>query len=129
ATAKKVQTLKMPERIRATTTTGTYASCMAFTPDGRRLATGHSDGTILLWDLDLPAPPARLSAEEVAALWADLQDADTAKAWRAVWRLAESPEEVVPFLRGKVKPVAGAPADVTGPLLADLGSDVFAKRE
>ena len=33
------------------------------------------------------------------------------------------------FLRGKVKPVAGAPADVTGPLLADLGSDVFTKRE
>ena len=127
---KVVQTLKMPERIRATTTTGTYASCMAFTPDGRRLATGHTDGTILLWELDLPAAqPARLSAQEIEVLWADLQDADAARAWRAVWRLAESPDEAVPYVRGKVKPYVGAPADVTGPLLADLGSDVFTKRE
>src|SRR5206468_6745945 len=72
---------------------------------------------------------ARLNAKEIAGLWADLADADAAKAWRAVWRLSESADEVVAFLRGKVKLAAGAPAEVTGPLLADLGSEVFAKRE
>ncbi|MFF3213301.1 hypothetical protein ACFYYB_21825 [Streptomyces sp. NPDC002886] len=32
---------------------------MAFSPDGRRLATGDADGHILLWDLSVPAPPSR----------------------------------------------------------------------
>src|SRR6266571_5589308 len=44
----------MPKRIRAGTTSGSYASCMAFTPDGTRLATGHPDGTILMWQVALP---------------------------------------------------------------------------
>jgi hypothetical protein len=103
---------------------------MAFTPDGKRLATGHADGTILFWDLQLPASnPLHLPPNEIEALWADLRDADAAKAWQAVWRLADSPAEVVPFLAGKLKSSPSAPAATAGPLLADLDSGSFAKRE
>jgi WD40 repeat protein len=130
AAAKKVSTRKLPERIRASTTRGTYSSCFAFTPDGKRMATGHTDGTILLWDVDLPAAQAtHLAPKEIEMLWAALKDTDAGKAWQAVWRLADSPDEAIPLLRKLLKPVPPAPADVTDPLLADLGSASFAKRE
>jgi hypothetical protein len=130
ATGKKIATRKLPERVRASTTPGTYSSCFAFTPDGKRMVTGHTDGTILVWEVELPqAKAVRLDPDEMEALWADLKDTDASKAWRAVWRLAGSPDDVVPFLRKHLKAFPPAPAEVTGPLLVDLGSDSFARRE
>jgi RNA polymerase sigma factor (sigma-70 family) len=130
ATSAAVATRKMPGGERSNSAHGSLASCMAFTPDGRHLATGHPDGTILLWPVDLPSPnPVRLTPNEIDSLWSTLKDADAAKAWQAVWRLADAPEDAVPFLRKMLKPVPGAPKDITGPQLIDLGSDVFAKRE
>src|SRR5207253_2545187 len=93
-------------------------SSLAFTPDGRRLATGYPDGTILLWDINLPtSQPTSLAVKDLDIVWEDLKGADAAKAWKAVWRLADSPDDVVPFLRNNVKPVAPAPEKVTRPLL------------
>jgi RNA polymerase sigma factor (sigma-70 family) len=127
---ENVARFRMPEAIRAGTTRGSYAGCLAFTHDGRRMATGMPDGTILLWDVKLP-PPIRetLTAKELEALWADLADEDAAKAWRAVWRMAEAPKDALSLLRGRVKPYPTAPADVTRKLLVDLDSDSFARRE
>src|SRR5262249_16913954 len=88
------------------------------------------DGTILIWKLDLPlTKPAPLAAGEIDTLWSVLKDADAAKAWRTVWRLADALDDGVPFLRKHLKPFPTAAADITDPLLADLASDVFAKRE
>jgi RNA polymerase sigma factor (sigma-70 family) len=120
----------MPEAIRAGTTRGSYAGCLAFTPGGRRMATGLPDGTILLWDV--PLPPSRtppLSAKELQSLWTDLADADAAKAWRAAWRMVEAPKDALMFLRERVKASPTAPADVTRKLLADLDGDSFERRE
>ncbi len=129
-TGKVAVTFHMPEKIRATTTPGSYASCLAFSPDGRRLATGHPDGSILIWEVKLPKRrPAPLGAGEADALWTDLANADAARAWRAVWRLSDFPDAAVPLIRKHVVPVLPAPAEVTRPLLADLDSDVFEKRE
>jgi hypothetical protein len=58
-----------------------------------------------------------------------LADADAAKAWRAVWRLANAPQDALAFLRGRVKPYPTAAADVTRKLLADVDSDSFKVRE
>ena len=103
---------------------------IAFAPDGRLLATGEQDGNILLWNLDLPLPKsAQLKREEVESLWADLKDPDAAKAWKAVWRMVDAPDSVLPYLGGKLKPSPSAPAETTAPLLSDLASDVYAKRE
>jgi RNA polymerase sigma factor (sigma-70 family) len=105
-------------------------ACIALAPNGQRLATGHPDGTILLWDVPLPtAKPQRLEVKELESLWTDLADADAAKAWRAIWRLADAPQDALAFLRGRVKPYPTAPVDATRKLLTDLDSDSFEARE
>jgi WD40 repeat protein len=125
-----VARFKMPEAVRATTTSGSYAGCLTFTPDGRRMATGHPDSTILLWDVRLPADSRDpLTAKQLEGLWADLAGADAAKAWKTVWRLAEAPREALPFLRGRIKPYPTAPADQMRRLLADLDDASFARRD
>jgi RNA polymerase sigma factor (sigma-70 family) len=127
---ERVARFQMPEAIRTSTTPGSYASCLAFTADGRRMATGHPDSTILLWQVRLPADPeSRLTAKEVEQLWADLADADAAKAWKAVWRLAEAPKDALPLLRRRIEPYPTAPVEETRSLLADLDSESFARRD
>lgn len=122
--------LPLPEKVLAGNTGNSYASSIAFSSCGRRLATGMPDGTILIWDISLPpSKPQRLEATECVALWNDLADADAAKAWRAVWRLADAPQDALTFLRGRIKPYPTAAADKTCELLADLDSDCFEVRE
>jgi WD40 repeat protein len=127
---KTLAHFRIPEPVRVGIWMEQYTLCLAFTRDGRRLAAGIPDGTILLWDVPLPAShPQRLEAKELESLWADLADTDSAKAWRAVWRLADAPNDALAFLRGRVKPYPTAPAEVTRKLLADLDSDSFENRE
>ncbi|HEY7326379.1 MAG TPA: sigma-70 family RNA polymerase sigma factor [Gemmataceae bacterium] len=122
-TNKLIATRRMPKGM-------TNEICFAFAPDGRRLATGMADGTILLWDISLPSPkPQHLQAKQIEPLWTDLADADAAKAWRAVWRLADARNDALTFLRGRVKPYPIAAADATSKLLTDLDSDSFEVRE
>jgi RNA polymerase sigma factor (sigma-70 family) len=106
------------------------ANRLAFTPDGRRLAAAAPDGDILIWNTPLPPRKSEsLSVEQLDHLWTDLADADAAKAWRAVWRVADAPKDALAFLRGRVKPYPTAPAETTRKLLADLDSDSFELRE
>jgi WD40 repeat protein len=105
---------------------------LAFTPDGRRLASGGDDTTILVWDLSGPAPTRPLSAKEANDLWTDLGGEDAAKAYRAIWTLAASPRQVLPFFEQQLKPIDVSTADVRNQftqLTTDLDSDEFATRQ
>jgi dipeptidyl aminopeptidase/acylaminoacyl peptidase len=107
-------------------------TCVAFAPSGKLLATGSDDTKVLFWGLpeapeqgQQPAP----SEKELKGLWADLAGEDAAKAYRAIWTLAASPQQAVPFLRKHLKPAVPAEPQKLKPLLADLDSPRFAVRE
>jgi RNA polymerase sigma factor (sigma-70 family) len=107
-------------------------SCLAFSADGRRLASGGHDTTILTWDVaDLNAKPpaANLSPKELEALWTDLAGADAARAYRAMQALAAAPGQAVPFLGRQLRAAPAADPKRLARLIADLDDDQFEARE
>jgi hypothetical protein len=98
---------------------------VALLPDGRRLATGLGDGTVLVWDL----APQAAAAKELQALWADLAGDDARKAYRAVHGLVAAPAQAVAYLKNHLQPVSEVEPQRVERLLADLDSDKFAVRE
>jgi RNA polymerase sigma factor (sigma-70 family) len=104
-------------------------SALAFSRDGRYLASGGIDTTILTWDLAGPA--ARLTRPRLEALWADLASG-AAEAHQAVRALAAAPKQAVPYLGERLRPVApltAADRERFARLLADLDRDTFTARE
>jgi RNA polymerase sigma factor (sigma-70 family) len=112
-----------------------YVFSLRLSPDGRSAVTVLGDGTALVWDLVSPQTAAeplvkQTNEKEIAVWWADLSDKDPARAYAAVWRLAEAPEAmVVGFLRTRLKPAAEADFKKVRQLIADLASDTFKVRE
>jgi hypothetical protein len=104
---------------------------LAFSPDGRRLVTGLSDSTLLIWDVAAVRSkdrPAALDAEGMRCAWDDLAG-DARKAFAARWTLAAASEQAVSLLRERLKPAQAADRERLRRLLADLDSDQFAVRE
>jgi hypothetical protein len=105
---------------------------LAFSPDGTKLISGSADTTALIWDVTglradgKPLPP--LGPKDLAALWNDLAGADATAAYRAIWRLAASPKESLPFLE-KHLPQELVDQKKLARLLADLDSEQFAEHE
>jgi RNA polymerase sigma factor (sigma-70 family) len=109
-------------------------SAVRFAPDGQVLITASWDTTALLWDAavllkrpESPAPPRTEAQQE--ALWADLASADAAKAYRALWALADTPRETVALLRTRLQPIPKVDAAMITRLIQELGDDQFAVRD
>jgi WD40 repeat protein len=116
----------------ATVTRGGGAQTLVFAPDGRKLATGHQNGTVQLW-LVPPLPgrePRPTSQTERDNLWADLGSDSPGKARAAVERLTQHPEVATALLKVRFRPPSPTPDDDRiRAHLQDLDSDVFATRE
>jgi WD40 repeat protein len=106
---------------------------LAFSPDGSRLASGGWDTTVLVWNtsrVDKAATPSgALTGIQLDALWADLTGTHAARAYQAVWVLAEAPQQAVPLLRECMTPPSREDAKRLGQLISDLDNDDFDTRE
>ncbi|HXG08709.1 MAG TPA: sigma-70 family RNA polymerase sigma factor [Gemmataceae bacterium] len=103
---------------------------IAFSPDGRALAAANVDAPVYLWDvlgqLERRPPPTPAELEQA---WSDLSSADAVAAFRAVRRLATAPDQALPFLRQRLKPMPAVDPQRVRRLLANLDNDDFAVRK
>jgi|GEM_PF-2341745 len=107
-------------------------TALAFSRDGKTLASGCSDTTIFLWDLGGKAEKAEaLKPAELDELWKSLEGTNAKKADEAIRVLSARPAEAVPFLKEQLKAVPGVKPDAAkiAKLIADLDSPRYAVRE
>jgi RNA polymerase sigma factor (sigma-70 family) len=127
ATWQEVGSLKMQTGL---STNGIQAA--TFSPDGRTLANGHRDSTILLWDLTFGAgPTARdLTAAQATSLWDDLAAQDARRAYAAVWRLADAKgQAAMTIITQNLKPIVERDFEKARAHISDLASATFKVRE
>ncbi|HYT90483.1 MAG TPA: WD40 repeat domain-containing protein, partial [Gemmataceae bacterium] len=109
-------------------------TCVAFAADGKTLLTGGGDGNVLAWAVErfTPGPgprPAKVSSEELQALWEQLAGSDAALGYQAIGLLARVPDKTIPFLKERLKPAPAADLKRVGQLILDLEAKSFAVRQ
>jgi hypothetical protein len=109
-------------------------SCLAWSGDGKLLATGSVDQSVLLWDLTGQMrqgkwEPAKLAEDDLARLWNELGDLEAQRPYDAGWRLVAGAEETVRFVRERLKPVGVVDPAKIEQWITDLGSEKFAVRQ
>jgi hypothetical protein len=100
---------------------------LAFAPDGKTLASGSWDTSVLIWDVTpyrRKSEQVRLDPEKLTALWQDLaSDAETA--YRAFAVLAKSPTQAIGLMEEHLNPEPALDQKEIDRLLSDLDSDRF----
>ncbi len=102
--------------------------CMAMAPNSHSMATGNPDGTILIWGL-MPTIRAPKNGNDLSSLWTDLASPDASKAYAAASQLTDIPEPALLLLKKHLRPIIPATREQTRPLLDDLDSEDFRKRD
>ncbi|MCI0639848.1 MAG: hypothetical protein L0Y72_19450 [Gemmataceae bacterium] len=104
-------------------------AALAFSPNGKALATGGFDTTIVLWDLKHRASEkfAVVAPEEMDQLWNDLTHKEAKQALKPMQRLLDSPKLALDFLQEHLQPVKAPDikAEEIEKLIADLDHENF----
>jgi RNA polymerase sigma factor (sigma-70 family) len=134
AAAKEVRRWTLPQA-KMDTPGGGFVSALEVALAGRRAITVLHDGTALVWNCQRDQAPdtARANApneKRLAAWWEDLAGGDAARAYAAVWGLADVPESTpLSFLGTHLLPAPGPDPKAIRQLVKDLDSDSFEDRE
>jgi WD40 repeat protein len=106
---------------------------LAFSGNGRRLASASLDSTCIIWDLPLAtgtgSPRQAKANKEIVSQGADLASEDARRAYVAVWRLAEVPEQSMAFLSQHLRPATAAQVKEIQQYVADLDSRSLSARK
>lgn len=106
---------------------------VAFAPNGRTMASGSADGSVLIWDVtgarsrQKPAP--ELSANQLDKLWTDLAAEDAGLAFAAMRTLRSAPGQAVNLIAQHLKPAPKVDPKRLAAALAQLDSDEFKARD
>src|SRR5262249_5777662 len=101
---------------------------LAWSPESNLVATASWDTTALVWDITGSAgrgagDEEELPAKELAALWRQLADPNSARAYGAVCRLVRNPSQAVSLLEDRLPPVPVPDAVRVAQLLPDLDGE------
>jgi RNA polymerase sigma factor (sigma-70 family) len=106
---------------------------LSFSPDGKLLAAGLGDSTVLLLDVAQLGVTAgntfKVAGDFLGSCWSDLRSPNAATAHRAIGMLVANPKDSVLFLKKQVKPVEPTDRRKIDKWVGDLNSDVFAVRQ
>lgn len=102
---------------------------LEFSPDGKLLAAGYADGTILLWDCTPPRLKTIPTNAEMAAAWKRLNKPSSEEVYRAMGTLLSAPSSAIEMLRREMKLPQPIDALIVHQLLNDLDHRRYVVRE
>lgn len=103
---------------------------LAFSRDGRRLASGSCDTTALVWDVSKLGSGGKIpDGKALAGLWKDLGAGDPKVAYAAVCQGAAAGDAAVARLKLDLKPAVGIDAEKIAAWIRQLEADEFSQRE
>lgn len=112
-----------------------WVTALCFTADSRRLISGSTDTTALVWDIarlrkNRPVVAKRNpTPKEIAKWWRDLGDKDATVAYKALRHLAAADRQTLALLQRHLKPAKGASKEYIIKLIRKMNSDRFPVRQ
>jgi hypothetical protein len=103
---------------------------IAYSPDGKMLASAATDTTALIWDVgSFPKPSARVKKPNSADTWKELASAEASKAFAAICDLVASPAEGVKLLGTQLTAEAHIDNAILEKLAAERDDNQFKVRQ